>query len=153
MQTLRVITYSGIPQSSKRGGHGLNNPQTGAAPWRGGEGRGAKAPIKISKKGKIKNMGYFHASKLLKLAFLLSLTSNNMLWKGFYHDFSTNKASASGASPSDPHQGALPPGPPRIPCPPLTIYPGAAPAPQKLLKIQKWGSFFANVHLWPHVPV
>ena len=34
-----------------------------------------------------------------------------MLWKGFYHDFSTKKASASGASPPDPHQGALPPGP------------------------------------------
>ena len=57
-----------------------------------------------------------------------------MLWKGFYHDFSTKKASASGGFP-DPHQGALPPGPPpgelppgppRFPCP-LTIYPGAAP--------------------------
>ena len=45
----------------------------GAAPW-GGGARGAKAPLKISKKGKIKNMGYFHASKLSKLAFLSSLT-------------------------------------------------------------------------------
>ena len=47
------------------------------------------------KKGKNeKNMGYFHASKLLKLAFLSSLTRKYVLWKGFYHNFSTKKASA-----------------------------------------------------------
>ena len=54
-------------------------------------------------------MGYFHASKLLKLAFLSSLTRKYVLWKGFYHYFSTNKASTP--------QGASP-GPPRFPCPP-----------------------------------
>ena len=81
----------------------------------GGGARGAKAPLRISKKGKIKkNMGYFHASKLLKLAFLSSLTRKYVLWKFFYHDFITKNASASGgfALPPDPHQGALPPGPP-----------------------------------------
>ena len=40
-----------------------------------------------------------------------------MLWKGFYHDFSTKKASASGASPPDPHQGVLPLDPHRGHCP------------------------------------
>ena len=60
-----------------------------------GGGQGGKSPLKISKREKLKNMGYFHASKLLKLAFLSSLTRKYVLWKGFYHDFSTNKASAS----------------------------------------------------------
>ena len=42
-----------------------------------------------------------------------------MLWKGFYHNSSTKKASASGGfAPPDPHQGALPPGPPRFLFPP-----------------------------------
>ena len=41
-------------------------------------------------------MGYFHASKLLKLAFLSSLTRKYVIWKGFYHNFSAKKASASG---------------------------------------------------------
>ena len=50
-------------------------------------------------------MGYFHASKVLKLAFLSFLTRKYVLWKGFYHDFSPKEASAS---------GALPPGPPRF---------------------------------------
>ena len=80
----------------------------------GGGARGAKAPPKDFKKGENeKNMGYFHASKLLKLAFLSSLTRKYVLWKGFYHDFNTKKASAS-----DPHKGALPPGPPRLLRPP-----------------------------------
>ena len=38
-----------------------------------------------------------------------------MLWEGFYHDFSTKKASA--------------PWTPEVTSPPLTIYPGAAPTP------------------------
>ena len=75
-------------------------------------------------------MGYFHASKLLKLAFVSSLTRKYVLWKGFYHDFSTKKASAS----PDPHQGALSLDPRQWRCPldsrgsfaPLPIYPGAA---------------------------
>ena len=69
-------------------------------------------------------MGYFHTSKLLKLAFLSSLKRKYMLWKGFYHDFSTKNASASGALPPGPPPGALPPGPPRF-LAPLTIFPGA----------------------------
>ena len=65
----------------------------GAAPL-GGGAKGAKAPLKISRKGKFKNMGhaYFHASKLLKLALLSSLTRKyDVLWKGFYHNFSTKR--------------------------------------------------------------
>ena len=69
---------------------------TGAAPWGGGGGKGDKVPPKDFKKGENEKMGYFHASKLLKLAFLSSLTRKYMLWKGFYHDFSIKKASASG---------------------------------------------------------
>ena len=72
-------------------------------------------------------IGYFHELKLLKLPFLSSLTRKYVLWKGFYHDFSTKQTSASGGFAPDPHQGALPPGPPRFLCPPLTIYPGTAP--------------------------
>ena len=106
----------------------------------GGGGKGEKAPLKISKKGIMKKMGYFHASKLLKFAFLSSLTRKYVLWKGFYHDFSTiKKASASGGlcpltptkglCPLDSRQGVLPPGPPRFICPtPPRIYPGTAPA-------------------------
>ena len=52
-------------------------------------------------------MGYFHASKLLKLAFLPYLTRKYVLWKGFYHDFSTKKASA-GLFPLDPRRGRCP---------------------------------------------
>ena len=60
-------------------------------------GQGGKSPPKDFKKGENKkNIGYFHASKLLKLAFLSSLMRKYMLWKGFYHNFSTKKASASG---------------------------------------------------------
>ena len=46
-------------------------------------GRGGKSPLKVSKKDKLENAGYIHASKLLKLAFLSSLTMEYMLWKGF----------------------------------------------------------------------
>ena len=64
----------------------------------GGKGARGKSPPKDFKKGgNEKHMGYFHASKLLKLAFLSSLTRKYVLWKGFYHDFSTQKASASGS--------------------------------------------------------
>ena len=81
-------------------------------------------------------MGYFHASKLLKLAFLSSLTRKYVLWKGGYHDFSTEKASASGGfAPWPPPRGSAPwtpaggaaPWTHEVPLPPLTIYPGAAP--------------------------
>ena len=69
---------------------------SGAAPW-GEGGKGGKSPPKDLKKGgKWKNMMYFQASKLLKLAFLSSLTRKYVLLKGFYHDFSTKKASALG---------------------------------------------------------
>ena len=82
-------------------------------------------------------MGYFHASKLLKSAFLSSLTRKYVLWKGFYHDFSTKKASAlsaddnsrpppRGSAPWTPAGGASPMTP-EVPSPSLTIYPGAVP--------------------------
>ena len=112
----------------------------GAAPW-GGGGKWGKSPPKDFKKGENwKNMGYFHASKLLKLAFLSVLTREYVLWKGFYHDFSTKEASAlrglrpltptKGFCPLDPcwgrcpldPRGSFPPPPP-----PPAIYPGAAP--------------------------
>ena len=61
-----------------------------------------------------------------------------MLWEGFYHDFSTKKVSASGGlrpltptnglRPLDPRQGGAAPWTPEVTSPPLTIYPGAAPA-------------------------
>ena len=72
-------------------------------------------------------MGYFHASKLLKLAFLSSLTRKCVIWKGFYHNFSAKKASASGAfAPWPPPRGSAP-WTPEVPSPSLTIYPGATP--------------------------
>ena len=70
--------------------------------------RGGKSPpLKISKK-----------EKLLKLAFLTSLTRKFVLWKGFYHDFSPKKAFSfrglrplsptKGLCPLDPHCGRYP---------------------------------------------
>ena len=53
-------------------------------------------------------MEYFHTSKFLKLAFLSSLTTKYVLWKGFYHDFSTKKASASGGFALTPTKGLCP---------------------------------------------
>ena len=51
-----------------------------------------------------------------------------MLSKGFYHDFSTKKASASGDKlfPGTPTRGAAP-WTPEVSSPHLKIYPGAAP--------------------------
>ena len=71
-------------------------------------------------------MGYFHASKLLKLAFLSSLRRKYVLWKGFYHNFSTKKASPRGYAPWTPAGGTAP-WTPEVPSPSLTIYPGSAP--------------------------
>ena len=69
-----------------------------------GRSKGAKAPLKISKKKKGK---------------MSSLPSKYVLWKGLYHDFSTKKGSSfKGASSPDPHQGALPLGPQRFLRPP-----------------------------------
>ena len=56
-----------------------------------------------------------------QLAFLLSLTRKYMLWKSFYHDFSTWKAPASGGTKG------LCPLDPKVALPALTIYPGAVP--------------------------
>ena len=98
-------------------------------------------------------MGYFHA---LKLAFLSSLIRKYMLWacwEGFYQDFSTKNVSASGGFAPWPHQGAPPPGPPQggdapwtpeVTSPPLTIYPGAAPAQTSY---RTWTSCWAS---WFH---
>ena len=54
----------------------------------------------------------------IKMSFSDIFNKEIMLWEGFYHDFSTKKASASGALPPDP-QGNFAP---------LMIYPGTAPA-------------------------
>ena len=86
--------------------------------YRGGAtgGAGGWPPtLKVSKKGKFKNMGYFHA---LKWAFLTSLIRKYMLWEGFYHNFSTKKASASGGfTPWPPPRGSAPCTPSRGRCP------------------------------------
>ena len=77
--------------------------------YRGGAigGGGGQEPPKDFKKGEMKK--YFHASKLLKLTFMSSLTRKYVLWKGFYHDFSTKKASASGGfAPWPPPRGSAP---------------------------------------------
>ena len=77
-----------------------------------GGGKGGKnTPKDFEKMEKLKNMGYFQCIKVIKMNF--------SVWKGFYHDFSTKKASASGSFAPDPHQGALPPGPP-----PGALHPG-----------------------------
>ena len=88
-------------------------------------GAGGQKPPKDFKKGKnLKNISYFHASKLLKLAFLSilsSLTRKYVLWKGFYHNFSSKKASASGGfAPWSPPRGSAP----------WTPTGGAAPGPR-----------------------
>ena len=57
-----------------------------------GGAEGAKAPLKVSKKKeKIEKVQYFHASNFVKIiAFLPSLRRKcYMLWKDFYHNFST----------------------------------------------------------------
>ena len=94
--------------------------------YRGGAigGKGGKSPLKISKKEKMKK---YQASKLLKLAFLSSLTRKYVLWKGFYHDFSTKKASASQKGFQPQPRGSAP-WTPEVPSLPLKIYPGADPA-------------------------
>ena len=88
----------------------------------GGGAGGGKSLPKDFKKGKNeKNVGYFYALKLLKLAFLSSLTRKYVLWKGFYHDFSTKKASALTTTkelcPLDPRRGHCP-WTPDVPSPP-----------------------------------
>ena len=95
----------------------------------GGAG-GGSCPLKVSRKEKNENMGYFHA---LKLAFLSSLIRKYMLWEGFYHDFSTKKVSAFApwppprGSPPGPPPGGAAPWTPELTSPPLKVYPGAAP--------------------------
>ena len=46
-------------------------------------------PSRLKKGGGLEDVGFFQASKLLQLALLSSLMRKYMLWKGFYHDFST----------------------------------------------------------------
>ena len=76
-------------------------------------GGGTISPLRFQKREKLENTGHFHALELLEFAFLSSLTRKYMLWEGFYLDFSTWKASASGGKPLDPCQGgAEPPRPP-----------------------------------------
>ena len=87
----------------------------------GGGGRGGNwltAPKGLQRRKKLENMGYFHAWELSKLAPLSSLTRKYMLWEGFYHNFSTKKASASGGPFLLDPQGTYAP---------QKIYPGATP--------------------------
>ena len=116
-------------------------------------GQGGKSPSwRFQKRGKWKNMGYFHASKFLKLAFLSSLMRKYVLWKGFYHNFSTKKGFSfrelrpltptKGLCPLDPRRGTAP-WTPKVPSPPpLTIYPGAAPAYSHAYTAVSWTILF-----------
>ena len=67
----------------------------GAAPWAGA--RGAKAPLKISRKGKFKNMGHvFPCIKVIKISFSVIFNEEIRALEGrFYQNFSTKKASLS----------------------------------------------------------
>ena len=56
----------------------------------GGGGKGAKAPLKISKKRKIKKYGVFSGIKVNKMSFSVIFNKEIRALEGFYHDFSTN---------------------------------------------------------------
>ena len=70
---------------------------------RGAMGRGR---LKVSKRGENRKMGYFHAIKLIKITYFIFNKKILVLCKGFYHNFSTKKTSAS----PRPYQRALPHG-------------------------------------------
>ena len=97
--------------------------------------KGAKAPLKISKKGKMKRYDVFSGIKVIKLAFLSSLTRKYMLWKGFCHNFSTKKASA------------LPPGSPRFLRPPKDL-PWCCPWPYRISLYSVSADAIRIVHEW-----
>ena len=95
--------------------------------------KGAKALLNISKKGKMKKYGVFSCIKVIKISFSVIFNEEILLWKGFYQ-LSIKKASFRGLFPLtptkcslDPHRGHCPVDP-QGSLPPLTIYPGAAPA-------------------------
>ena len=64
---------------------------------------------------------------VIKISFSVIFNKEMHALRGFPHDFSTKKASASGALPPDPTKG-LCPWTSEVPSPPLTIYPGVTPA-------------------------
>ena len=110
---------------------------------RGGTiGRGAKAPLRFQKRGKWKNMGYLHASKLLKLALLSSLTRKYVLWKGFYHNFSTKKASASGGFAPWTPEVPLPPLAPPLIVPTPIAFIGKLPSAPVVIQYIQWHCYF-----------
>ena len=82
----------------------------------GGGAKGEKAPLKISKKGEITKYEVFSCIKVVFLSFLMR---KYVLWKGFYHDFSTKKASASGGFAPWPPPRSAAPWPPHWGCCPL----------------------------------
>ena len=99
------------------------------------------------KKGKIMKYGIFSC---IKISFSVIFNKEIMLWEGFYHDFSTKKASV--------------PWTPVVTSPPLTIYPVAAPIPTchsgisfyetnvavRNLDVQLWRTpFYDSRSLWP----
>ena len=115
----------------------------GGAIW----GNGGKSPPKdFKKRGKLKNMGYFHASKLTKLAFLSSLTRKYVIGKGFYHDFSTKKASASGGLPPGPRGSFAPPPPHDFALAPHLCLRGVCGNALKVISL--WG--YVSVQHHPH---
>ena len=99
-------------------------------------------------------MGYFHASKVLRLAFLLR---KYMLCKGFYHDFSTKKASASGAfAPWPPPRGSAPgpppgsaaPWTPELPLPPPNNLPWRRPCLESITTYWMERIWFPLLCIW-----
>ena len=81
---------------------------------------GVTTPERFQKREKWENMGYFHAQELSKLAFTYSERFLIMVSALKSHQL-------QGALPPGPPPGGTAPGPPEVPLPPLTIYPGAAP--------------------------
>ena len=94
-------------------------------------GAGGHCLPKGFKKRKIIKYGVFSCIRV-KFASLSSLTRKYMHWEGFYHNFSTKKASElQAALPWPPSKGLCCWTPlqwtPEVVLPPLTMYPAAAP--------------------------
>ena len=101
------------------------------------------ATYRFQRREEFTKYGVFSCIKVMKFVFLPSLTRKYVLWKGFYHDFSTKKASASGGfAPLTPTKGLCSLDP-RGSFAPLTIYPGATPVCHADFKMKGLGSGFS----------
>ena len=100
--------------------------------WRhgGGGGQGGISPPKDFKKGKMEKYGVFSCIKVIKISFSVIFNEEirALSIRASITILALKRLQLQRALPPYPHQGALPPGPPRFLGPPLTIYPGATPA-------------------------